>query len=59
MTLSHSVEIPGGVYPQHQPTLSPVTDTILEKSCTFEGSVIALLRVSVVTLTDKQWTTLD
>ena len=54
MTLPHSVEIAGGVYPQHPPTPSPVTDTISEKSCTLEGSVITLLRVSVVTLTDKQ-----
>ena len=29
-------------------TPPPVTDTILEKKCTLEGSIIALLRVSVV-----------
>ena len=48
-TLSQVLEIPGGVYPQHQTTPPPVTDTILEKSCALEGSIMALLIVSCET----------
>ena len=54
LTLSHVLEKPGEVYLQHHPTSPPVTDTIIEKSCMLEGSIIALLRVSVMRLTDKQ-----
>ena len=38
------------------PPLQHVKDTILQKSFTLEGFLIALLRVSVVRLTDKQRT---
>ena len=45
--------------PQHHFAPSPVTDTILEKNCTLEEFIIALLKVLVVSLTYKQWTTLN
>ena len=44
---------PRGVYLQHHPTPSHITDATLEKSWTLKGSKIALLSASVIRLTDK------
>ena len=37
----------------------PVTDAMPEMSCTLEGSIIYLLRVSIVRITDKLRTNLN
>ena len=47
------------MYPQDYPNPPTITNSISEKSCTLEGFIIVLLRVSVVRLTDKQWTALN
>ena len=55
--LSQVLETPGRVYHQHQPTPPPFTDTILEKNCMLDTSILFLLRVLVVRLTDQQGST--
>ena len=56
-TISQVLETPGRVYHQHHPTPPLFTDTILEKSCMLNRSILFLLRVLVVRLTDQQGST--